>query len=249
MSKFSKDILNKIQKGEIKPRPRWHFVLWHALLWSSFALSILVGSLVTGMFIFEVRSTAWDLLPHIGFLHILPLLLLPLFWLVILALMLFLGYEAFSNTKKGYKYKPLLIIGLSILISIILGVVVFQANLANRVDQMGKEHFGPYSRWNSFVNESWVKPNMGIIAGQIIEINTEELITVVDYTGEEWYVNITDADMSDLSLEIGMEIMILGRESEDYNFEAKRIRDADAGPPKFLNMEGRFHERNPNHDV
>jgi hypothetical protein len=244
MSKLSKKILKKIQKDHIKPRPKWQFILWHVSMWIFFTLSILLGSLVTGMLIFELMMTAWDFAPHLPRMSIFALLLFPAIWIASLAITVLIGYKAFSQTKKAYKHKPIWILTVSILISVIFGTIFFFTSFANHMNNLASSYIPPYADWQNNMTEMWVDPSNGIISGEITTLNEDETFTMTSHRGDTWTVNYSDASLPKESLEAGQTIIISGEENEE-GFKANRIQPMHRkGPGHLLNS-----ERKPGRDA
>lgn len=224
MSKLSKAVMAKIEKEKIVPRPRWQFVLSHSLLWVLLFLSILLGSMVTGMFIHEIALTSWGFVPHLGGYEIWRILLLPVIWLITVVLTVIFTYKTFEHTKKGYKYQPLIIIAASIVISIILGASIFQLQITERFDRMAQENIGPYADWQGHLVEIWELPEEGLLVGEITSIESPEFIKIKTPNGKEWTVDISGVEVPwSVDLTEGEKIMVFGEAEEEGEFKAEIV--------------------------
>ena len=81
--KASEKILEQIRREQLRPKPRWHFVLKNALAWLAFAVAVILGGLAFSVILFAIQQTEFELLDHLNHSGIeLFLGLLPLIWLV-----------------------------------------------------------------------------------------------------------------------------------------------------------------------
>ena len=117
MNDITKKIIDKIKQGQIKPRPKWEFLLKNYVIWALFAISIFIGSLATSVVIFMILNDGWGDFSNLSTGKAI-ILNIPYFWLAILALFLIVAYLNIKHTKKGYKYNPYLIMLLSVFVSI-----------------------------------------------------------------------------------------------------------------------------------
>ena len=63
---ISKKILQKIRKEQIKPKPKWEFLLKNYVFWGAFILSIIVGGLASSVAIFRLVNNDWDIMHKLG---------------------------------------------------------------------------------------------------------------------------------------------------------------------------------------
>lgn len=220
MSTLSKKVMEQIKKGQVKPRPRWQFVLWHILFWALFVASIMIGSTVTGMMIHELIMVQWDFVPHLAGYNQFGIFLLPAIWLFSIGLLILLAYQSFLHTKKGYKYRASVVVAVSVIFSVILGTVVYHTKMAENIDSFAGEHFGPYAMVNEHVDSIWMKPGENMIAGEIIELKSDVEWVVEAYDGESWSVFIDDdTKIQDGEYSVGMSIIVAGETagSDDFN--------------------------------
>jgi hypothetical protein len=220
MNNLSKAVLEKIKKGGLRPRPKWQFAAWRVLFWLIFVLSVFIGGGAFGMIFHQLMGTEW------GFMHrgmISPfygvMLLLPyICWLSVLGLMVALSFKTFSKTKKGYKYRPLMVIGLSVGISFLLGLFVYQTQISHGVHEHMKG-FGPYGKFHQEHDAMWVAPENGILMGEITNVS-ETNFELQAMQGENWTVHF----MEDVEIEAGDRAFIMGKEMNENEFEATEVK-------------------------
>lgn len=204
MSDISQKILEKIKEKKIEPKSKWGFLLKDYLIWLFFGLSVLVGSLAVSVIIFLVVHLNSPMKPARMFL--------PYFWIIILTLFLFLAYYNFKYTKKGYKYNPYLIIVISILISIVLGAMLYRLSFGRKMEGVFYRRFPVYQKIMNRQGRMMVAP------GQLGGVLNKDF-TLKSFTGEEWKI---------ISKEMNQElfderVMIFGRPVSEKEFEAERI--------------------------
>ena len=222
MSQISKSVLEKIDKQEIKPRPRWQFILWHILLWLVVAITVLLGGLATSIMLLKLFTMEWTLVPRLGGRFF---ILLPYVWFALVGLTIFISSIAFEKTKKGYRHKPWIIAGISVLISLVIGAVFFATKTGEVVEQAMLVHIGPYGRLQEFREKVFQIPDEGILPGRIKEVTSATLIVVDDLTGKEWNVSIPDmGPLMGNNLEAGMDILAIGEQTGDSDFKAESIK-------------------------
>ena len=123
MSKLSKNILDKITKEQIKPVPKWHFVVMYMALWILILLAITLGSLAFGIIIKEITGTEWAYVGQIsesmenglGMISILPYL-----WMIVFVICIYIAEIIFSKTRNAYKIAPIWIVIVVLLILLVL---------------------------------------------------------------------------------------------------------------------------------
>ncbi|MBT5017024.1 hypothetical protein HOM98_06095 [Candidatus Peregrinibacteria bacterium] len=221
MNNLSKSVLEKIKKAGLRPRPKWQFVAWRVLFWIIFILSVFVGGGAFGMIFHQLFGTEWGFMhkgmisPFYGVMLILPYIC----WFSVLGVMVAISFKTFSQTKKGYKYRPLLVIGISVFLSFLLGLFVYQMQLSHGMHEQMKG-FGPYAKFNQKHDAMWVAPENGVLMGEILEIS-ETSFSLKDMNGENWTIHFTDED---LGVEPGDRAFIMGEESAQSEFVATEIK-------------------------
>jgi hypothetical protein len=98
---FQKRILEKIKKEEIKPIPRWFFVLKNSFFLSLFGISIFIGSLAFSILFYIFSDNTKYILEKYNFEK---LKFAIFFWLIILILFLYLAIKNYKKTENSYKY-------------------------------------------------------------------------------------------------------------------------------------------------
>ena len=223
---ISNKILKKIKNENLKPKPKWEFLLKNYIFWGAFIISIVIGRLVASVAIFRIINNDWDIAGRLGHNPVtFGFKTMPFFWLIILAIFIFIAYYNFKHTKKGYKFQLPLTIAASIIASIVLGFAFFGAGIAKQMDEQALRRIPFYQSLN-FDNrmEMWAQTDKGVLAGEITKI-TRGSIEIESLEGGRWTVNtIAVPEHLLASLEEGMVVGVIGEKEEKGVFSAEKIR-------------------------
>ncbi|HIP50192.1 MAG TPA: hypothetical protein EYG99_01955 [Candidatus Pacebacteria bacterium] len=226
---MSSQIIDKIKKNKIKPKSRWTFLLRDYFMWLFFGTSIVVGGLAFAVMLFLITSNDWDVYKYLdkSFGEYL-LLSIPYFWIGLLTLFLLLAYYNYRHTKKGYRYKAYGIVLASVFLSILIGTVLFNAGLGNKIENIFADNFPYYhnlTRYRAHRAQMWNQPDRGLIAGEIINIKGKNSFMLKDLEGDMWEIEVTDALWKGRAVqEVGEKIKIIGSKKGDVMFSAIEIR-------------------------
>ncbi len=186
---FTDKLIAEIREKKIEPKPRWRFLLKNYTLYAAGALSLLIGSLAVAVMIYLARFNDLSIHAQIEktFLEFL-LLNLPYFWLLFLAFFIFIIYYNLRHTSKGYRYSPFLLVAVSVVLSIILGVIFFFAGFGEKIDDvLGRK--APF--YGHFINRQvdfWSQPDEGRLAGIIISSDEKGAFILLDRDLKEWKI-------------------------------------------------------------
>lgn len=246
---LTEQILETIKKKRIKPRPRWEFLLKDYSIWLAGIISLLVGSLAFSVIIHMFKNNDWNLYKYIsdGFLSFV-LVTLPYFWVIFLAIFILLVYYNFKNTKGGYKYKLPVVILASVIISIVLGTLLYDIGIGQTIDEILSEQISFYNRFINPRRAMWVRPEEGLLAGMVVSVTDSEHFEVQDINGKVWEIDATQAiTATEAEINVSGRIKIIGEKINDNTFQAKIIV---AGPPprRWLKPHHLFPGRIPGMD-
>lgn len=226
MNDISKNTLLKIRHQRITPRSRRYFFFKRFAIWAMFAISILLGSVASGVAIFQLTNAEWDLYRHLN--HSLPefiLLVMPCFWLVFLAGFSTAAYYYFRRTDGGYRYRVATVILLNVLLSIVAGTGLFAVGFSERMEAVFQETVPFYTGVTAHRRKMWMRPADGLLAGRIIAVPDAETIALSDLNGKIWAIDTAHAiRRGRLEPAVGLEIKILGTMEGPDRFTAMEIR-------------------------
>ncbi len=224
MEDLSHKVLDEIKDKHITPKPKWQFVSRDLLFWGAFAFSVGVGAVAFSAMLDRVTSIDWDIYPQLGrgpVTHV--VLSLPYLWVVVVVLFSLLAIYNFRHTKEGYRYRPIIVITTSIVISIVGGTALFLTGFGGQIDEQVAQRppLGPMMPGHPA--DVWQKPEMGLLAGQILSVESDSELSLRDLLGEPWQVIYTEARFR-IPLFPGEQIKIIGEITGEHLFEASSIR-------------------------
>ncbi len=199
-----------------------------------FFSSILLGGLAFSVIIFSFTQTEFDLLSHVSHSRIEFLLgILPLLWIVFVLLFLIFSYYIVRNTKTGYKYSVIMIFGGSIVLSILLGSILFYSGGGKKFEEIFSQNISFYEGIEEKKQVYWTTPEHGFLSGTIKEVSQdEEVITIKDFSQKNWVIHYKNTNIRQkVILKKGEKIKIIGEITkkgeeieEKNNFSAQEIR-------------------------
>jgi len=223
---IGKQVLEKIEKEQVRPYSKWRFVFRRSIMWGLFVLSLILGSLASGVVIFQLTHADWDLYRtlHMGYAAFL-LLVLPYFWLVFLFGFAGFAYFYFRKTERGYRYPTAWLISGSILLSLFGGVVAYKVDSAERLEKVFRDNIAFYRMIQERKARIWVVPEKGLLAGEIMEVMDDGKIRLKDFKDHIWRIDVGHALWRGrLKAAKGLKIKVIGRMEGKDGFVAKEIR-------------------------
>lgn len=225
MQDLSHKVLDEIKDKNITPKPKWQFVGRDLLFWSAFAVSVGVGAVAFSAMLDRITHIDWDIYPQLGrgpIIHV--FMSLPYLWVVVVVLFSLLAIYNFRHTKEGYRYRPVVVITTSIVISIVGGTALFFAGAGGPIDERVAQRppLAPFAFEHP--RDVWCQPERGLLAGEIEAIDDEEKsFRLRDLTGEPWQVLYFRA-VYQIPLFPSEQVKIIGEIIGDHLFQAAEIR-------------------------
>jgi hypothetical protein len=226
---FDQELIAKISREKIAPKPRWHFLLKDYVVWVSGGLALLVGaaSVSVMIYLFKYSNFALHAASHKSFGESF-LLTLPYFWLIFLGLFVFIVYYNFKHTKKGYFYSLPLVIFASIIVSLLLGLLFYSFGLGKTIDDVLGKQVPFYGKVFNRQLDFWFAPEEGRLTGVVVNTDDDAVFYLLDPAGEGWQV-FTETDSRFPGVRVGLPISAVGRAADGNKFYAEMVRPA--GPP------------------
>lgn len=227
---FDQKLVDKIKHDNITPRPRWHFLLKDYVVRITGTLALLVGSAAVSVMIYLFKYNDWEMQEetHKTLLEFF-LLTLPYFWLILLALFIFLLYYNLKHTKRGYRYPVWFIAGAAFLVSVILGGVFYLAGLGEKIDVVLGEKAPLYEKVINRHFDFWFNPAEGRLIGVVLSKDDERAFVILDPGGSEWQVTCKDERFPIEELRIKQPVNLIGSVIGDNEFQAEVIRPVRPG--------------------
>jgi len=152
--------------------------------------------------------------------------LIPVIWLIFLITFSFLFYFNFKKTKRAYKYNPLHIFALGLLLSFIVGTSFYLLGFSRRIDNYlaNRVNSDIYTNYLNPQMNFWSQPSKGRLSGQIIEVRPNSLL-LIDSSNETWEL-IYDENLINrhsLTFTPGLAIKAFGEIQERQVFYVREI--------------------------
>src|SRR4030042_1725769 len=237
MKNISNEVLKKIKDNNIKPKPHWYFVTKNYFIWSIFGISIILGSFAFGMVLFIIKQLDWDIYHYTGSSFSKTVFIsLPYLWLIFLILFTGVAYYNFIHTKRGYRFKFISILLISLIISITLGIGLYFNGFSERLENVFSEKIPYYNRLVYSFEKQWMKPERGLLAGIIIETGLpENNFILMDLDNNRWKIEAGKAIWKGkMTPVIGLKIKLIGKLIDDSNFKAIEIRSWQQSQGRFM---------------
>lgn len=221
-SPTAKQIINKIEQGNMTPIARWHFTLRNSGFWSLWGVSILIGSCATAASIFTFLHSGWQYraVTHDSFVRFF-FDVMPLFWLVSLGAMIVFGYYNIRHTQRGYRFSFFLIILASVVASFIGGTLLYTLGVAGDIDGIRKPL--PFSNPVVHLEERhWNDIERGLIAGEVLDFAPGDTVVIVKlFSGNSQSVSLDSLDeMSRSIIQPGARVRIIGQMQDPASTDA-----------------------------
>ncbi len=223
--KFDSGILNTIKEKKIKPKAKWTFLLKNYVVWAFGIISLIFGSIAISVIIYLIKNNDWDLYTELsGSLLEFVLLTMPYFWMVFLAVFIFVINYNIKHTKRGYKFSLSVIFSASIFISIFLGVLFFNIGLGRALDDVLGERVSFYDTIINPRVRMWDNPEAGRLVGMIIEEISANEFQLLDRHKKEWLINVVNVETPlDTRIERGCPVKLTGKKERDNYFVVEQI--------------------------
>lgn len=217
-SKLSKETLQKIQSGEIRPRPKWHFALKNILFWFVFVISIALGARMFGavLFVFSRVDFLFFLNSPVRLFSFM-VSLFPFVWFSAFLLFVLLAVFGLHKTHGGYRISIKKLAVANILVSLIIGLGLFFVGDGERIERQARAvpfYQGVDEKREAF----WGRPENGRLVGKIIGVESSSF-QLEDPRGNTWSVTSNE----DVNLNVDDHVRISGKSVGQFTFEAQEI--------------------------
>ena len=227
MNELNNKILNCIRTKDIKPIPRSIFLLKNISLWVISLLSIILGSISVGLIAYNMANKDWDIYAHLGesmisfFVSSLPYL-----WILMIIISLATAIFNIEHSKNGYKYSPLKITIISIIISAFLGLIGYFLGFGKIIDNYLGANISCYQSVEKEKKTIWNQPDKGLFSGRIKSVNeNNETFEFVDSEGKIWQIDYSIAIIKGrVIIKDGNEIKIVSQKNDGNIIIASDIR-------------------------
>jgi len=207
------EIITKIKTESLHPKPRWQILLVDWVWWVIFGGAVFVGSLVLSVAISYLAQNDWRLYSSVMGLSVSDILSsLPLFWLVVILVTVWLASHNLELTRRGYQLKTPKLIGVILTLSFFVGSFSYFIGWGDELENFSARLIPHYQNFNSASLKLWSNPDKGLLGGEIIAVADQKNLLVRDFNGQDWLVTGEDIDwLGGARPKNGSKIKIIGR--------------------------------------
>lgn len=220
-------IMQQIKENNIKPISRGYFIFVRVLVYILFVIVTVLGALFFATAFFKtlfLDFTNWSYVDSSLPAYIVNAL--PFAWFVLFVLFIFLIPFILRKTQTGYRYSRVLVIVLSLLGSIILGLVFVRIFFTN--NELGQSFARDYVM-------EWSVPNSGRLAGEVVfKDSQKEFVVLRSFDNNYWDINTNSLlPASQEILNQNKYIRIVGALKDEDSFIACQILPLDIDPTSY----------------
>ena len=241
-------ILDKISKDHIEPKPKWEFLLQNSYFWILGILTISLGALAFSTSIFIFQNIKWEIYKAThNNIFTFTIDFIPFLWVILFIIFIVFTHHIVRKTRNGYKHHMTMVIGLSLFISIALGMFLANVGVGKGVDNNFDGRVPFYHSIEMRNNESWDKPESGLLIGKVTIVGGDFILTSHDEKNWSLLTNEIDEEIL-INLSNGSLVRIIGfEENEHFHVcgilpEDMIIEGKKRGPKLYLERKG-FVER------
>jgi len=236
MKNISEKVFKRIKDNNIKPKPRWYFVTKNYFIWLTFGISVLLGSFTFSIILFMFKQLDWDIYHYLGDSFVKTVFIsLPYLWLIFFILFIWVAYYNFIHTKRGYRFRFISILLISLIISAILGTGLYYNGFGERLENVFSKNIPYYNRLIYTCEKQWMQPHRGLLAGIITKTElSKNSFMLIDLHNNHWKIDISKTIWKGkLTPSPGLKIKLIGKIENNNIFKAIEIRPWQ-GEGKFM---------------
>lgn len=227
MNKLTKNVIEQIKNKNIKPVPKWEFMLKEYFINGLFVVNLIVGSIgfAITLYILTNNEEVIDGLPNTDIIQWL-IFSVPFVWILITIFFIVTAYYNFKHTIEGYKFSVARILLVNIFITFLIGIALTFTGTSEKLNNVFTTNIPYYNNIFDLRGQMWMRPNEGYLAGSITSTdNINDNIIIRDLNGKEWVVDINDAIIKGrVVIQENEKIKIIGKLTNPSDFHAIEIR-------------------------
>lgn len=206
---ISDKALKLINQKQIKPIPRWEFMINNWLLWSGLVLSF--SLLVAGV------TVSW--------FGLIDQIITPNLWVTVSIVFLTISYLLFQKTKKSYRFEKWKVATFIVILGITIGGILFRIGVASWIDRGMELRFTNYRQMVPMRMVVWNNPKAGYLSGEIVKLNNNNDFVIKGFDEKLWIVT-GDRPLvrGRVMMKVGETVKLIGSQSGESNFVVKEVR-------------------------
>jgi hypothetical protein len=219
-------IFQEIERKNIIPKPKWHFLLKDGVLWFVGIIALLAGSISISSLLFLFLNIDGPLaraLLFSGWKEILSFI--PFLWIILGGIFLGIAWYNLRHTQRGYRFH-IFIGGMLFVLPLVFGIVFYAIGGGHLAEFLLGKYVPKYETFMERQQFFWHRPEKGFLAGKIFfDIEQDKKIRICDVEGKEWTLLLEGDDSlyeKELFLQ-GTLVRMRGSVREEGFFEAESI--------------------------
>ncbi|MBP9817888.1 hypothetical protein KBC75_04035 [Candidatus Shapirobacteria bacterium] len=206
---ISDKALELINQQQLKPIPKWEFVVKNWGLWLGFIVSL--GLLVLGV--------------GISWFGLVDNIITPYLWVFIALFFLGTAFLLFEKTKKAYRFQKWQVISLILIVGLITGGIIFRVGLASRIDRNLESRSNFYRQMVPMRLVVWNNPKQGYLSGEILSLNSANNFQIKDFNNKVWTISGQNPLIRGrVQMIVGEEIKLIGSQTGVNSFFVDEVR-------------------------
>lgn len=202
-------IQEKINAEKITPLPKWRFTALRVTAWTTAVLAVFICGVSVGTIIFLSEDHS-----HHDFFNLSHdmtefFLAVPFAWVAILAIFIFVAELCLRHTKQGYRYRLRTLLVVSVLASIVLGLILNIIGLGKATHETLNE-VPLYNAMIYDARDAWGRPHNGRLGGVIVVVKDKRTFEVNDFVGKRWTIRLSSSTGEDYTPEASTTIRMYG---------------------------------------
>ncbi|MFH1047679.1 MAG: hypothetical protein V1738_05225 [Patescibacteria group bacterium] len=226
MTKLTDKVLDELRSKDVRPVPAWRFLLRSLAAWFGFIVLVLLGAHTVSVILFLLTDHDWTELAYFrGGRLWYVFTAIPYVWFVSLFALVVVAYLDFKKTKGGYRYQPLMVVGLVIAVSLLAGTGLYAVGLGQRADELFERRLPSYRQMAPRGFQMWNHPQEGLLVGQIERINDDGTFEMVAPGGQAWSITVEREIPEPIrqQIQVGTPVRVIGSPSDIGQFKAQVV--------------------------
>jgi hypothetical protein len=220
-------ILTAIESKQVKPRPKWHFIVRNIVLWIPGLITTFLGAYTVAGVLYGILHAHLENRLYADYSgQVVFIVIIPILWVLSFALFCLITISLLRKTNTGYRHTAVQLLSISVASSIIIGILFYTFTSASLAGP-GMLYRYPTQHQQESI---WNNPDNGRISGVITTVNGAN-ITVADFNGSIWHIDASAIPANDKRIvQQRNAIRVVGVETADHIFTACRVLEWELFP-------------------
>jgi hypothetical protein len=218
-------LFERIEAESITPAPRMKFLVTEWGIWLVWVLTVFFGAAALAISGYVTMSAQYALYEatHANFLTFM-VAIMPYIWVALFALMTYISVYEIKNTKHGYRYSTLMILGSNAICTVLGAMLLHSLGMGYILDKKLGEQIGMYMSLEKKEQSMWQMPREGRLVGVLELVETPAdgeapVLNFKDIKGVLW--RLSDAELDErerLLLARSVPVRLIGTTTSDFSF-------------------------------